>query len=118
MTLEVVTAMASNNIVLDIVRGRGRGCGRCEGCRQLVVVLSICVCGCARGAPLPLPQGLNFGITKLVLDLVVLYCNMMLLLSTIDDRRALVALYNHAFDLNRGSGWVLGPASDWLDRVM
>ena len=80
--------------------------------------MSNCVCGCARGAPLPFPQGLNFGITKLVLDLVVLYCNMMLLLSTIDDRRALVALYNHAFDLNRGSGWVLGPASDWLDRVM
>ena len=64
------------------------------------------------------PQGLNFGITKLLLDLVVLYCNMMLLLSTIDDRRALVALYNHAYDLNRGSGWVLGPASDWLNWVM
>lgn len=28
MTMEVVTAMASNNIVLDIVRGRGKGKGK------------------------------------------------------------------------------------------
>ena len=89
--------------------GEGRGEGRGEEGRD-------CICGFAHTHPPP--QGLNFGITKLLLDLVVLYCNMMLLLSTIDDRRALVALYNHAYDLNRGSGWVLGPASDWLNWVM
>ena len=77
-------------------------------CRLLLLeseaIVSVSVL--TRRGPFPLPQGLNFGITKLVLDLVVLYCNMMLLLSTIDDRRALVALYNHAYDLNRGSGYV------------
>lgn len=34
MTMEVVTAMASNNIVLDIVRGRGKGKGKGKGKRR------------------------------------------------------------------------------------
>nr|WEL12754.1 NCK-associated protein 1 [Halisarca dujardinii] len=65
VTQEVITAMASNNIMLDI--------------------------------------SINFGVCSLLLELVALYCSVMLLLAQIEDRRALVALYNHAYDLSRGS---------------
>ncbi|XP_065844432.1 nck-associated protein 1 homolog [Oscarella lobularis] len=47
---------------------------------------------------------LNFDLTHLFLDLVVNYASLMIILSRIDDRKSLMGLYNHAYEIQNGSG--------------
>lgn len=47
-------------------------------------------------------QRFNFDLTKAYLDLVVTYVSAMILLSRVDDRKAVLSLYNIAYDMNHG----------------
>lgn len=45
---------------------------------------------------------LNFDLTKRYLDLIITYVSMMIMVSRIDDRRALLGLYNIAHEIQNG----------------
>uniref|UniRef100_A0A4W5NSG9 Nck-associated protein 1 n=1 Tax=Hucho hucho TaxID=62062 RepID=A0A4W5NSG9_9TELE len=45
----------------------------------------------------------NFDLTKNYLDLVVTYTNLMMLLSRIEERKAIIGLYNYAHEMTHGS---------------
>ena len=51
-------------------------------------------------------QRLNFDLTKLYLELVATYVSIMILLSKVDDRRAVIALFNVAHEFLQGKGYV------------
>uniref|UniRef100_A0A8C7TRX0 Nck-associated protein 1 n=1 Tax=Oncorhynchus mykiss TaxID=8022 RepID=A0A8C7TRX0_ONCMY len=48
-------------------------------------------------------QTVNFDLTKNYLDLVVTYTNLMMLLSRIEERKAIIGLYNYAHEMTHGS---------------
>uniref|UniRef100_A0A3P8XY47 Nck-associated protein 1 n=1 Tax=Esox lucius TaxID=8010 RepID=A0A3P8XY47_ESOLU len=48
----------------------------------------------------------NFDLTKNYLDLVVTYTNLMMLLSRIEERKAIIGLYNYAHEMTHGSRYV------------
>ncbi|KAB5517011.1 hypothetical protein PHYPO_G00184610 [Pangasianodon hypophthalmus] len=45
----------------------------------------------------------NFDFTKNYLDLIITYASVILLLSRVDDRKALIGMYNCAYELSNGS---------------
>ncbi|XP_075927847.1 nck-associated protein 1 isoform X3 [Petromyzon marinus] len=45
----------------------------------------------------------NFDITKSYLDLIVMYATIMLMLSRIEERKAIIGLYNYAHEMTNGS---------------
>ncbi|XP_062504745.1 nck-associated protein 1-like [Corticium candelabrum] len=45
----------------------------------------------------------NFDLTKMYLDLMSNYMSMMILLSRIEDRKAVLGLYNHAYEMNNNA---------------
>lgn len=47
---------------------------------------------------------LNYDLTKAYLDLIVTYASLMMLVSRVDDRKAVLGLYNHAFEMKNGRG--------------
>lgn len=58
-------------------------------------------------------QAVNFDFTKNYLDLIVTYAAVILMLSRIDDKKALVGMYNCAHEMANGSRWeTLGCA--WI----
>uniref|UniRef100_A0A8C2E431 Nck-associated protein 1 n=1 Tax=Cyprinus carpio TaxID=7962 RepID=A0A8C2E431_CYPCA len=48
-------------------------------------------------------QTVNFDLTKNYLDLVVTYITLMMLLSRIEERKAIIGLYNYAHEMTHGS---------------
>uniref|UniRef100_A0A8C4YGN9 NCK associated protein 1 like n=1 Tax=Gopherus evgoodei TaxID=1825980 RepID=A0A8C4YGN9_9SAUR len=50
------------------------------------------------------PTPVNYDLTKNYLDLVVTYTSVILLLSRIEDRKALIGMYNSAHEMIQGSG--------------
>lgn len=62
-------------------------------------------------------QLVNFDFTKNYLDLIVTYASVILMLSRIDDKKALVGMYNCAHEMTNGSRWDtqqdLGRAAYW-----
>lgn len=50
-------------------------------------------------------QAVNFDFTKNYLDLIVTYTAVILMLSRIDDKKALVGMYNCAHEMANGSRW-------------
>lgn len=46
----------------------------------------------------------NYDLTKNYLDLVATYSSLMILLSKVDDRKAVLGLFNHAHEMMHGSG--------------
>lgn len=48
-------------------------------------------------------QTVNFDLTKNYLDLVVTYTTLMMLLSRIEERKAIIGLYNYAHEMTHGS---------------
>lgn len=48
-------------------------------------------------------QTVNFDFTKNYLDLVVTYASVILILSRIDDKKALVGMYNCAHEMSNGN---------------
>lgn len=50
-------------------------------------------------------QVVNFDFTKNYLDLIVTYASVILMLSRIDDKKALVGMYNCAHEMANGSRW-------------
>ncbi|CAB1347152.1 unnamed protein product, partial [Coregonus sp. 'balchen'] len=53
----------------------------------------------------------NFDLTKNYLDLVVTYTNLMMLLSRIEERKAIIGLYNYAHEMTHGSSRCQTPCS-------
>ena len=51
-------------------------------------------------------QTLNYGLTKSYLDLIVTYATLMMLVARVEDRKAVLGLYNHAFEMKNGRGLV------------
>ena len=51
-------------------------------------------------------QALNYGLTKAYLDLIVTYASLMMLVARVEDRKAVLGLYNHAFEMKNGRGYV------------
>lgn len=51
----------------------------------------------------PTMQTVNFDLTKNYLDLVVTYTTLMMLLSRIEERKAIIGLYNYAHEMTHGS---------------
>lgn len=49
---------------------------------------------------------LNYGLTKAYLDLIVTYASLMMLVARVEDRKAVLGLYNHAFEMKNGRGYV------------
>lgn len=47
---------------------------------------------------------LNYDLTKAYLDLIVTYASLMMLVARVDDRKAVLGLYNHAFEMKNGRG--------------
>lgn len=47
---------------------------------------------------------LNYDLTKAYLDLIVTYASLMMLVARVDDRKAVLGLYNHAFEIKNGRG--------------
>ncbi|KAK2568441.1 Nck-associated protein 1-like protein [Acropora cervicornis] len=47
---------------------------------------------------------LNYGLTKSYLDLIVTYATLMMLVARVEDRKAVLGLYNHAFEMKNGRG--------------
>lgn len=45
---------------------------------------------------------LNHDLTKAYLDLIVTYASLMMLVARVDDRKAVLGLYNHAFEMKNG----------------
>ena len=80
-------------------------------CMCLVCVshIHMCVCICSvcsssfENLVFPSLQSLNFTFTHALLDLVVLYASVLILISQIDDRKAILGLFNHAFEIGRGN---------------
>lgn len=50
-------------------------------------------------------QTVNFDLTKNYLDLVVTYTTLMIILSRIEERKAIIGLYNYAHEMTHGSRW-------------
>lgn len=48
------------------------------------------------------PQTLNYDLTKNYLDLIVTYISIMILMSKVDDRKVVLALYNCAHEFLHG----------------
>lgn len=51
----------------------------------------------------PKMQTVNFDLTRNYLDLVVTYTTLMMLLSRIEERKAIIGLYNYAHEMTHGS---------------
>lgn len=51
-------------------------------------------------------QTLNFELTKLYLDLVVTYITLMILLSRVEDRKAVLGLFNAAHEMVHNQKYV------------
>lgn len=49
------------------------------------------------------PQTVNFDLTRNYLDLVVTYTTLMMLLSRIEERKAIIGLYNYAHEMTHGA---------------
>ncbi|KAL2091459.1 hypothetical protein ACEWY4_013722 [Coilia grayii] len=64
---------------------------------------------------LPTLQTINFDFTKNYLDLVVTYASVILMLSRIDEKKALVGLYNCAHEMSNGTS---NPAYPRLGQMM
>ncbi|XP_031558221.1 nck-associated protein 1 homolog isoform X1 [Actinia tenebrosa] len=45
---------------------------------------------------------LNFGLTKTYLDLIVTFTSLMIMVSRVDDRKSVLGLFNHAFEMRNG----------------
>lgn len=50
-------------------------------------------------------QTVNFDLTKNYLDLVVTYTTLMTILSRIEERKAIIGLYNYAHEMTHGARW-------------
>lgn len=48
-------------------------------------------------------QTVNFDLTKNYLDLVVTYTTLMVILSRIEERKAIIGLYNYAHEMTHGA---------------
>ncbi|KAK7878998.1 hypothetical protein WMY93_034170, partial [Mugilogobius chulae] len=48
-------------------------------------------------------QTVNFDLTKNYLDLVVTYTTLMIILSRIEERKAIIGLYNYAHEMTHGA---------------
>ncbi|KAJ7380999.1 Nck-associated protein 1 [Desmophyllum pertusum] len=47
---------------------------------------------------------LNYDLTKTYLDLIVTYASLMMLVARVDDRKAVLGLFSHAFEMKNGRG--------------
>jgi len=47
---------------------------------------------------------LNFHLTKAYLDLIVTYATLFIMISRVEDRKAVLSLFNHAYDIQKGHG--------------
>ena len=48
-------------------------------------------------------QTVNFDLTKNYLDLIITYTTLMILLSRIEERKAIIGLYNYAHEMTHGA---------------
>ena len=49
---------------------------------------------------------MNYELTKAYLDLIVTYVSIMILLSRVEDRKAVLGLFNFAYELLHGKAYV------------
>lgn len=70
-----------------------------------VSVSTVTVYGCCNflGILLVSLQTVNFDLTKNYLDLVVTYTTLMIILSRIEERKAIIGLYNYAHEMTHGA---------------
>ncbi|RMX61247.1 hypothetical protein pdam_00007400 [Pocillopora damicornis] len=47
---------------------------------------------------------LNYDLTKAYLDVIVTYATLMMLVARVDDRKAVLGLFNHAYEMKNGRG--------------
>ncbi|XP_065072072.1 nck-associated protein 1 homolog [Rhopilema esculentum] len=47
---------------------------------------------------------LNFHLTKAYLDLIVTYATLFIMVSRVEDRKTVLSLFNHAYDIQKGHG--------------
>jgi NCK-associated protein 1 len=60
-------------------------------------------------------QSLNFDLTRAYLDLIVTYVSLMLLIARVEDRKAVLGLFNYAYEAQNGrrySNSVFIPETD------
>ncbi|KAK3726966.1 hypothetical protein QZH41_004178 [Actinostola sp. cb2023] len=49
---------------------------------------------------------LNFDLTKTYLDLIVTFASLMIMVSRVEDRKSVLGLFNHAFEMRNGRRFV------------
>ncbi len=51
-------------------------------------------------------QTVNFELTQAYLDLIITYLSTMVLLARVEDRKAVLGLFNYAYELMHGKAYV------------